>query len=444
MSIKEYDVGARNIHHDPTLKTAHVDVPSDSSCPVKSTRQAGPIGDAFGRRGFKMGPSTSFDYSKNRPDNIVTGVEVMSMEVWEEGTWSTPSSNPKVMKIFFSEPRLGKDYKTWYNMLHTFAGDDDLFDTLDSETTKFPNNDFRFVVKKWTDSRGNGMKECDSKITQTSTSFKFEDPIDFDYAKETVSPSGDKATGADDKGAVITDNGKHPIDEFPESVEKVIEAAIQAGISFPQIQKMIEAYGNAPGIDNSINYSPENSLRPGDVLYYKGNPRDTSSVVQVKDGYVWVKQLNTIESEDSDFPKEKGTVSKIYFSDVPKYYKIKRNWSGSEKPNQEFPEAEDKKCCSDGETCDIDKVIDEALELGLDYSQIATILESLEEAKKEPKKWIQKAVNKMEKKGTKGSLTKAAKKAGESTKEFAKEHEHSKGKVGQKARFALNVAKGKK
>jgi len=58
-------------------------------------------------------------------------------------------------------------------------------------------------------------------------------------------------------------------------------------------------------------------------------------------------------------------------------------------------------------------------------------------------KWIQKATAKMESKGTKGSLTKIAKKHGESPMAFAKSHVHSGGKVGAKARFAVNVNKGR-
>ena len=56
-------------------------------------------------------------------------------------------------------------------------------------------------------------------------------------------------------------------------------------------------------------------------------------------------------------------------------------------------------------------------------------------------KWIQKATEKMKRKGTVGSLTKMAKSKGESPMQFARSHEHSKGKVGQKARFAVNVNK---
>lgn len=56
-------------------------------------------------------------------------------------------------------------------------------------------------------------------------------------------------------------------------------------------------------------------------------------------------------------------------------------------------------------------------------------------------KWIQAAVSKMKEKGTVGSLTRIAKKHGESPMAFAKSHEHAKGKVGAKARFAINVNK---
>jgi len=58
-------------------------------------------------------------------------------------------------------------------------------------------------------------------------------------------------------------------------------------------------------------------------------------------------------------------------------------------------------------------------------------------------KWIHAATEKMKSKGTTGSLTRIAKKHGESAMAFAKSHEHAKGKVGQKARFAVNVNKGR-
>jgi len=47
----------------------------------------------------------------------------------------------------------------------------------------------------------------------------------------------------------------------------------------------------------------------------------------------------------------------------------------------------------------------------------------------------------MAEKGTKGSLTKIAKSHGESPMAFAKGHYHAKGKVGEKARFAVNAQK---
>lgn len=56
-------------------------------------------------------------------------------------------------------------------------------------------------------------------------------------------------------------------------------------------------------------------------------------------------------------------------------------------------------------------------------------------------KWMQAATRKMEAKGTKGSLTRAAHRSGESPMTFAREHYHSKGKLGQKARFAVNAQK---
>jgi len=61
----------------------------------------------------------------------------------------------------------------------------------------------------------------------------------------------------------------------------------------------------------------------------------------------------------------------------------------------------------------------------------------------EKSKWMQKAASKMKKKGTTGSLTRIAERAGESAMEYAREHYHSKGKMGQKARFAINANKNR-
>ena len=58
-------------------------------------------------------------------------------------------------------------------------------------------------------------------------------------------------------------------------------------------------------------------------------------------------------------------------------------------------------------------------------------------------KWMQKATKKMERKGTEGSLTRIAKKHGESAMAFARAHYHDSGKMGQKARFAVNAQKGR-
>jgi hypothetical protein len=68
--------------------------------------------------------------------------------------------------------------------------------------------------------------------------------------------------------------------------------------------------------------------------------------------------------------------------------------------------------------------------------------------KKSNKKWIQKAVSKMKKKGTVGSLTAIAKREGgwdaknkRIKKTWLRKKAKGKGKVAQKARFALNVNK---
>lgn len=60
-----------------------------------------------------------------------------------------------------------------------------------------------------------------------------------------------------------------------------------------------------------------------------------------------------------------------------------------------------------------------------------------EHVRKNADKWMQGAVKRP------GSLTKIAQEHGESAMGFAREHYHDSGKIGQKARFAVNAQKRK-
>lgn len=60
-----------------------------------------------------------------------------------------------------------------------------------------------------------------------------------------------------------------------------------------------------------------------------------------------------------------------------------------------------------------------------------------------PNHWMQGVASKIKSSGHKGVFRAAAHRAGKSTSEFAHEHEHSKGKVGKRARLALAFAKAK-
>lgn len=53
--------------------------------------------------------------------------------------------------------------------------------------------------------------------------------------------------------------------------------------------------------------------------------------------------------------------------------------------------------------------------------------------------WIKAATDRMKKKGTQGSFTRIAKSHGRSVHAEAEADKHKAGKVGKKARFALNV-----
>ena len=57
------------------------------------------------------------------------------------------------------------------------------------------------------------------------------------------------------------------------------------------------------------------------------------------------------------------------------------------------------------------------------------------------KLWMQEAAEKMKRKGTVGAFTRAAKAAGKSVEEYAREHAHSGGTLGKRARFALIARK---
>ena len=307
MSIREYDVGARNIHHDPSLRTAHIDVPSSNSYPVKDTGEAGPIQDMYGQTEFHMSPSTHFDYSMEHEEPEIASMEIMDIQVYGESS-----------------------------------------------------------MKR--------QQECDPKVSQTSTSFNVDtEPTEFEYSVEGSGNRSEPSEGKKDKVDAAGGEGKEHLNHvgaYPESnknlTDKIIEYGLKKGMKFPAIKELIEAMSE--------------------------EPKDKEE-----------------DKEDKESEKE-SNMSKKDESFV-EYYRI----------------------------------IQEGLTLGLSNSDILSIMEAidapLDEAGK--KKWIQKAVNKMERKGTEGSLTKAAHKAGESPMEFARAHKHSKGKVGKKARFALNVNKKK-
>ena len=58
-------------------------------------------------------------------------------------------------------------------------------------------------------------------------------------------------------------------------------------------------------------------------------------------------------------------------------------------------------------------------------------------------RWMQKAADSIKANGTKGVFRAAAERAGKSTAEFAKEHEHSPGKLGRRARLAEAFARAR-
>lgn len=59
-------------------------------------------------------------------------------------------------------------------------------------------------------------------------------------------------------------------------------------------------------------------------------------------------------------------------------------------------------------------------------------------------RWMQKAAASIKAKGHKGIFSAAAHRAGKSTSEFAREHEHDKGKLGKRARLAEAFASARK
>jgi hypothetical protein len=59
-------------------------------------------------------------------------------------------------------------------------------------------------------------------------------------------------------------------------------------------------------------------------------------------------------------------------------------------------------------------------------------------------RWMSKESEREKHAGTKGSFSAAAARAGKSTSEFAKEHEHSSGTIGKRARMAEAFAKARR
>lgn len=58
--------------------------------------------------------------------------------------------------------------------------------------------------------------------------------------------------------------------------------------------------------------------------------------------------------------------------------------------------------------------------------------------------WMQKESKREKKAGTKGVFSGAAARAGKSTSEYAEEHKHDSGKLGNRARMALAYASARK
>jgi hypothetical protein len=59
-------------------------------------------------------------------------------------------------------------------------------------------------------------------------------------------------------------------------------------------------------------------------------------------------------------------------------------------------------------------------------------------------RWMGKVADKIKSSGHKGIFRAAAHRAGKSTAEFAREHEHDKGKLGKRARLAEAFASARK
>ena len=352
MSIREYDVGARNIHHDPSLRTTHIDVPTADSNPIKATGDAGPREDMYGQTEFHMSPSTHFDYSMEPSESEepeITSMEIMDIQ-------------------FYGESSMKR------------------------------------------------QQECDPKVSQTSTSFDVDtEPTEFEYSMKgsgnRSEPSEGKKNKIDTAGGECKEHLNH-VGNYPESEkslqDKIIEYGLSKGMKFPAIKKLIEAWlGDRDDDEDDEDRYPT----VGDNVSYEGI-----------EGLVI-----GIDKKNSDPDEAGGTMLIVKL----KNGKTVRDWE-----NQFMLE-------STKDFISYNRIIQEGLDLGLSNRDILSVMEAIEIPLDESgkKKWIQKAVNKMERKGSEGSLTKAAHKEDESPMEFAKEHKHSKGKVGKKARFALNVNK---
>ena len=384
MSIKEYDVGVRNVHHSPNIKSTRIDQPGQAP-KYRDLSKAGPVGDAFGNRGYQMNPITDFEYGRKsvESDDDFDGIEIAQKEL--------------VMKnvkedMGYNSVDQANDVDKMTQIDHPGGLSDD-YTKLSSIQPKAKSDSYKFGDVTVFDYSQYGNKEKSGK---------------YDYDPNT--------TATNDKGAIA---GQTQVNTGlrREAVDFVIEAGLKANLSYPAIKGLLEAMeiNEEDGMDagsDSPGTAPE-----------AGGSEDGGMDGVIESALSMNLSFQEIKSLLEAIQEGAGHSPSSDLNDEPFYGSAKGDHGGPDSQGREHkkdegptvphnrPQGPNKKDKSD-----------------------------LEEAKK---KWIQKAVKKMKAKGTEGKFSAKAKAAGESTAEFAKEKAHAKGKLGKEARFAKNVAKSK-
>ena len=450
--LKEYEVGSRNIHHHPLMKSTTIDVPGNSSEFIDS----GNVGVQNGNE-FHLEPPTEFEYSKNSANNQEISMAVETVDMMIAEALKRGYSYPQIKLLI--EEFMGKG-----NQKKSLATNGTDKEGSKPEKKKNgagagvdnPENDEDLKEAIIEKALTLGLSYPDIKsILEVADSAKHSYPYESDGH-------------VDAKAAIKTPWPQTPSDSEPKpGAEQEFRSPPQGKSPFTDAQDPGKKNESAKKDKYYPNPEEEGGMSAHDVANAEGNdPEYYAAEKKKNDEYRDNKKKESIRKAlmlGLSFD-EAMKISEIMDKNTPKSANIDRN---DEKDTDNTPEgAEDDVKKSKNhqiESTEIGRYLRPLIDMVDSFSRSKYGMEwcesiGLEEAAKfksilrfvkrevgqqeyRESKWIQKAKDKMEKKGTVGKFSAKAKKAGESTEEYAKEKKKAGGKLGKEANFALNVKK---